>query len=285
MQPQNKYKGSGSLQRIKGSGRRTVKDLLGIMARLRSPSGCPWDREQTEQTLKKFLIEEAYETLEAIEAGTSEALKEELGDLLLQIIFLSRLAEERKAFDFSDVVHTLAEKLIHRHPHVFPPSQGRLKEMRPKSARDVIKIWGMAKELEGKYSKRKSLIDGLPLALPALERSRRLSQRISRAGIDWPAAHDLCKRAEKELGELKRTMKRSRPKAAEEKFGDFLFTLVNWARSRGITAEEALRNANRRFVRRFRRMEAELKKQGKTLKESDPEGLDRLWSERKKKPG
>jgi uncharacterized protein YabN with tetrapyrrole methylase and pyrophosphatase domain len=157
--------------------------------------------------------------------------------------------------------------------------------MRPRSARDVIKIWGMAKELEGKYSKRKSLIDGLPLALPALERSRRLSQRISRAGIDWPAAHDLCKRAEKELGELKRTMKRSRPKAAEEKFGDFLFTLVNWARSRGITAEEALRNANRRFVRRFRRMEAELKKQGKTLKESDPEGLDRLWSERKKKPG
>ena len=278
MQTKNRRKGSGSLQKIKSPRRRTVSDLLAIMARLRSPSGCPWDREQTEQTLKTFLIEEAYETLEAIEAGTSEALREELGDLLLQIIFLSRLAEERKAFDFSDVVHTLAEKLIHRHPHVFPPAQGRLKDMKPRSARDVIKIWGMAKELEGKYAKRSSLLDGLPLALPALERSRRLSQRISRVGFDWPATHDLCKQAEKELDELKRTVKRPRPKATEEKLGDLLFTLVNWARSKGITAEEALRKANRRFVRRFRRVEEELQRRGKTLKESDPEELDRLWN-------
>ncbi len=278
MQTKNRRKGSGSLQRINSPRRRTVNDLLGIMARLRSPSGCPWDREQTEQTLKKFLIEEAYETLEAIETGTSEALREELGDLLLQIIFLSRLAEERKEFDFSDVVHTLAEKLIHRHPHVFPPSHGRLKNMKPRSARDVLQVWGMAKELEGKYAKRNSLLDGLPLALPALERSRRLCQRISRAGLDWARTHDPWEHVEKEWGELRKTIQRSTPGAKEKKLGDLLLAFVNWAQSGDITAEEALRKANRRLMRRFRRLEVELRRKGKTLKESDPEERARLWS-------
>src|SRR5512135_1052243 len=137
--------------------KRTVHGLLGIMAKLRSPSGCPWDKEQTEQTLKKFLIEEAYEALEAIEEGSSASLMEELGDLLLQIIFLSRIAEERGEFDFSDVVHTLAEKLIRRHPHVFPPAEKDQGMPKPKSAQDVVKVWGMTKAQEGKYAKRTSL--------------------------------------------------------------------------------------------------------------------------------
>ena len=261
--------------------RRTVKDLLDIMAKLRGHSGCPWDREQTEQTLKKFLMEEAYETLEAIEAGTPEALKEELGDLLLQIIFLSRIAEEKGEFDFSDVVHTLAEKLIHRHPHVFPPSHRHLKGMRPKNAQDVVKVWGVAKELEGKYAKRTSLLDGLPLALPALERARRFYERISRAGIDWPQTET----GWEESGELEKATRRSSRKVTEEKLGDLLFTLANWATLKDISAEEALRKANRRFARRFRKVEMELRRSGKTLEESTPEEIDRLCNKVKKTLG
>ena len=273
----------GSLKKDNRPKRQTLSDLLSIMAKLRGPFGCPWDREQTEQTLKKFLIEEAYETLEAIEAETPEALKEELGDLLLQIIFLSRIAEEKGEFDFSDVVHTLAEKLIHRHPHVFPPSNDQLKGMKPKNAQDVVKVWGVAKELEGKYAKRTSLLDGLPLALPALERSRRLSQRTSRVGFDRPRIETLWEEVEKELGELKKAARLSSRKVSEERLGDLLFTLVNWARFRDITAEEALRKANRRFAKRFRRVEMELRRKGKTLEGSNPEEIDRLWNKGKRK--
>jgi tetrapyrrole methylase family protein / MazG family protein len=268
----------GSLKKDNRSKKQSMRDLLNIMAKLRGPLGCPWDREQTEQTLKKFLIEEAYETLEAIEAETPEALKEELGDLLLQIIFLSRIAEEKGEFDFSDVVHTLAEKLIHRHPHVFPPSNDQLKGMKPKNARDVVKVWGVAKELEGKYAKRTSLLDGLPLALPALERSRRLSQRTSRVGFDWPQSNVVWEQIEKELGELKKTARLSSRKVSEERLGNLLFALVNWARFKDITAEEALRKANRRFVKRFRRVEEELRRKGKTLEGLIPEEMNRLWN-------
>jgi tetrapyrrole methylase family protein / MazG family protein len=267
-----------SLKKDKRPKRHTMSALLNIMAKLRGTSGCPWDREQTEQTLKKFLIEEAYETLEAIEAGTPEALKEELGDLLLQIIFLSRIAEEKGEFDFSDVVHTLAEKLIHRHPHVFPSSSDLLKAMKPKNAQDVIKVWGIAKELEGKYAKRTSLLDGLPLALPALERSRRLAQRISRSGFDRPRIETLWKEVEKDFGELKKATRLSSPRVSEERLGDLLFALVNWARFKDITAEEALRKANRRFTKRFRRTETELRRKEKTLVGSNPEEMDGLWN-------
>jgi tetrapyrrole methylase family protein/MazG family protein len=268
----------GNLKKEKRPKRYTLSDLLNIMEKLRGPSGCPWDRVQTEQTLKKFLIEEAYEALEAIETGTPEALKEELGDLLLQIIFLSRIAEEKGEFDFSDVVHTLAEKLIHRHPHVFPPSNDQLKGMNPKNADDVVRVWGIAKELEGKYAKRTSLLDGLPLALPALERSRRLAQRTSRVGFDRPRIEALWKEVEKELGELKKATRLSSRRVSEETLGDLLFALVNWARFQEITAEEALRKANRRFTKRFRRVEMELRRKGKTLEGSNPEEMDRLWN-------
>ncbi len=170
------------------------------MATLRGPSGCPWDREQTEQTLKKFLIEEAYEVLEAIEAGTPEALEEELGDLLLQILFLSRIAEEKGEFAFSDVIHTLGEKLIRRHPHVFPPEDENLKALRPKSAKEVTAVWRTIKEQEGKYAKRESLLDGLPLALPALERARRIAERVSRQGFRRKEKGSVLEKVEEGVG-------------------------------------------------------------------------------------
>ena len=258
------------------SRRHTMAGLLDIMARLRAPSGCPWDREQTEQTLKKFLIEEAYETLEAIEAGTPGALKEELGDLLLQIVFLSRIAEEKGEFDFSDVVQKLAEKLIHRHPHVFPTSNEHLKGMeKPKNAEEVVKVWGITKNLEGKYAKRTSLLDGLPLGLPALERTRRLSQRISRIAPDWLPIDAVRQRTRKGLGGLMKG--RSSRKAVEEKLGDLLFVLAVWAQSRDVSAEEALRKANRRFVKRFQGMERKLRRRGKGIEDSAAE-IRHLWN-------
>jgi tetrapyrrole methylase family protein / MazG family protein len=263
--------------------KRTVTELLKIMATLRSPSGCPWDREQTKQTLTKYLIEEAYETLEAIEDGTSESLKEELGDLLLQIIFLSRIAEEKGEFDFSDVVHTLAEKLIRRHPHVFPSVKGDPRGLLPANAKEVLKVWGITKALEGKYAKRTSLLDGLPLALPALERARRLSQRVSRVGFDWPNTAAVWKKIHEELDELKVAARGNSRPAVEGELGDLLFTLVNWGRFKGISAEEALRKANRRFTKRFRQVELQLRRRGKTPAESTLEEMDRLWDDAKKR--
>jgi tetrapyrrole methylase family protein/MazG family protein len=236
--------------------------LLNIMAKLRSPSGCPWDREQTEQTLKKFLIEEAYEVLESIETGPPEALKEELGDLLLQIVFLSRIAEEKGEFDFSDVIHTLVEKLIRRHPHVFPPAGGNLKAVRAKTAKDVTHVWGRIKEREGKYAKRNSFLDGLPLALPALERARRMLERVSRTGLDKAEMESVWEKIQEGLAGLGKGEGQRPKKAAKTRFGDLLFTLVHWACLNGLSAEDSLRMANRRFARRFSRMEQKVPRKG-----------------------
>ncbi len=259
----------------------TVNDLLKIMAKLRSPSGCPWDREQTEHSLKKYLLEESYEVLEAIEAGTTEELQEELADLLLQIIFLSRITEEKGQFGFLDIVSELAQKLVRRHPHVFPPPDRP--PINPKSAQEVVRVWGSVKEREGKYAKRTSLLDGIPLALPALERARRISQRVSRVGFDWPNIEEVWKKVEEELAELQKAEKDAAPEAAESELGDLLFTLVNWGRLKGISAEEALRKANRRFAQRFFQVEQGLCRRGRRLEDSTLEEMDELWNKAKKK--
>jgi tetrapyrrole methylase family protein/MazG family protein len=258
----------------------TVDDLLRIMAKLRSPSGCPWDREQTENSLKKYLIEESYEVLEAIESGTPGELREELADLLLQIVFISRIAEEKGDFDFPGIVNELAEKLVRRHPHVFPPPDRP--RPNPRSAGEVLKVWGSVKEMEGKYAKRNSLLDGIPLALPALERARRMSERVSRVGFDWPHIREVWKKVQEELEELKQAEKGTSRKAVEEELGDLLFTLVNWGRFRGISAEEALRKANRRFARRFFRVEEGLRRKGKRPQDSTLEEMDGLWKQAKR---
>jgi len=260
----------------------TLPQLLAIMAKLRSSSGCPWDRQQTENTLKKYLIEESHEVLEAIEAGTPEGLKEELGDLLLQIIFLARIAEERGQFNFSDIVHTLAEKLIRRHPHVFHENYGSCGKVKPRDASEVVKVWGDMKELEGKNAGKTSLLAGLPLSLPALEHAQRMSERVSRAGFDWPGIEGVWKKVQEELGELKKAQQDPSPGAVEDELGDLLFTLVNWARFKGISAEEALRKANRRFATRFHKVEAKLRSRGRTPEKSTLQEMDHLWDEAKK---
>jgi tetrapyrrole methylase family protein/MazG family protein len=259
----------------------TVDDLLKIMAKLRSPSGCPWDREQTENSLKRYLLEESYEALEAIESGTPQELREELADLLLQIVFISQIAEEKGEFNFPGVVNELAEKLVRRHPHVFPPADRP--RPAPQSAGEVLKVWGAVKEMEGKYARRNSLLDGLPLALPALERARRLSERVSRVGFDWPNIGEVWKKVREELGELKKADRASSREETEAELGDLLFTLVNWGRFRGISAEEALRKANRRFARRFFQVEEGLRRKGKKPQDSTLEEMDELWNQAKKR--
>jgi MazG family protein len=282
MKPTRKRAQSTASGKDKLAQKLTIADLLDIMARLRGPGGCPWDREQSPNTLKKYLIEEAYEALEAIEAGTPEGLKEELGDLLLQIVFLSRIAQEKGQFSFLDVVHTLAEKLIRRHPHVFPPPDEDSTRIQAKTPREVVKVWGAVKESEGKYAKRKSLLDGLPLALPALERARRISERVARVGFDWPNIEGVWKKVREEMAELQEAGRGSSPEPVEEELGDLFFALVNWGRFRGISAEESLRKANRRFMRRFREVERELRRRGKTPAASTLEEMDRIWNQTKK---
>ncbi|MGB9698874.1 MAG: nucleoside triphosphate pyrophosphohydrolase [Thermodesulfobacteriota bacterium] len=258
-----------------------VSNLLRLMAKLRGPQGCPWDRAQTKDSLKKFLLEESYEVLEAIEENDPEKLKEELGDLLLQIIFISRIAEENKEFSFRDVVGTLINKLLRRHPHVFhlqgyPPAKMPIPD-----AAAVAKLWQEVKKGEKKQSSS-SILNGLPLSLPALERAQRLSEKAAQVGFDWPNIKEVWKKVGEEIEELKKAEKAHSPKRVKEEFGDLLFTLTNWARFRGFSAEEALRQTIRRFTRRFRRLELEIKRKKVKWADLSLAELDRLWDKIKK---
>ncbi|MBI4495619.1 MAG: nucleoside triphosphate pyrophosphohydrolase [Deltaproteobacteria bacterium] len=261
--------------------KKDLEELLAIMARLRGPGGCPWDRRQTAHTLKRHLLEEAYEVLEAIEAGTSGELKEELGDLLLQILFQARIAEERGRFAFADVARSLREKLIRRHPHVFASGRRRPK---PKTAGEVVQVWESAKEAEKGGKGRTSLLEGLPLSLPALERAQKISERVSRAGFDWPNPAAVWEKVKEELSELEEAARGTSRREVEAELGDLFFTLVNWARLRGLSAEEALRRANRRFARRFRHVEKGLRRRGSSVFEASLEEMEHLWEEAKGKP-
>ncbi len=259
--------------------RRNTRELLAIMAKLRSPSGCPWDREQTENTLKPYLLEEAYEAIEAIETGRPEDLKDELGDLLLQIIFISQISSEKGQFEFPDVVHTLAEKLIRRHPHIFPPPGTKKGKIQAQNAQDVKNIWKAVKRAEGKYAAPGSLLSRLPLALPALEKAERIAKRVSRVGFDWPNVTEVWKKVEEELTELEEAAESHSKAEMEKELGDLFLALVNWGRFQGISAEEAVRKANRRFMDRFHRVEVGLKKRGRTPETSNFAEMDRLWNE------
>jgi MazG family protein len=261
--------------------RRNLKELLAIMAKLRSSSGCPWDREQTEDTLKPYLLEEAYEAIEAIETGRPEDLKDELGDLLLQIIFISQISSEKGQFEFPDVVHTLAEKLIRRHPHIFPPPGTKKGMVQAQNAQDVKNIWKAVKRAEGKYAAPGSLLSRLPLALPALEKAERIAKRVSRVGFDWPNITAVWEKVEEELTELEEAAESHSKAEMEKELGDLFLALVNWGRFQGISAEEAVRKANRRFMDRFHRVEVKLKKRGRTPETSNLAEMDRLWNEAK----
>ncbi|HXV19386.1 MAG TPA: nucleoside triphosphate pyrophosphohydrolase [Desulfuromonadales bacterium] len=251
--------------------------LLEIVATLRSPEGCPWDAEQTPESLKPYLLEETYEVLEAIDGGEPSAICDELGDLLLQVIFQARLFEERQAFDVGDVADAIADKLIRRHPHVFA-------ERRQSSIEALDAQWdrikAREKERRGEFP---TLLGGVPRHLPALLRARKLSEKASRVGFDWPAVDGIFAKIEEELEEFKDALQHADQQAMADELGDLLFSIVNLGRFLNIDAEEALRQTANRFVARFGHIEATLAERGRTLQQSSPEEMDSLWNEAKRR--
>jgi len=244
---------------------RSFEKLVNIMKRLRGPGGCDWDRAQTHESLKPYIIEEAYELLNAIESGDTEELKEELGDVLLQVVFHSQIASERGAFDISDVVETLCEKLIRRHPHVFGKSGGY-----------SYKQWEDIKARE-KSKKSVSRIGDLNPALPALSMARRIQENASAVGFDWENIEEVFEKVLEELEELKRSLSNGDKKRISEELGDLLFSVVNLSRFLNVDPESALRKATERFWRRFRRMEEMIEKDGLKFEDLSIEELDRYW--------
>lgn len=243
--------------------------LLEVLKKLRAPGGCPWDREQTAESLIPYLLEETYEVIEAIEEGDSEALKEELGDLTLHILFQAELAREAGQFDIAESIGRISEKLIRRHPDVFSENDGK------KKLKDLNESWEKAKQKE---KKRKNFLDGVPKNLPALTRSRRIQEKASHVGFDWKDIRPVLAKVDEELAELKEVMELNDPEKIKDELGDVLFSLVNLGRFLNISAEDALRMTISKFETRFRKIEEELKKRGKTLTDSSLEEMDEIWN-------
>jgi tetrapyrrole methylase family protein/MazG family protein len=256
-------------------------DLVVLMDRLRGENGCPWDREQTPQDLRGYLLEEAYEVVDAIDDGKPGPLREELGDLLFQIVFLARIHAERGEFTVRDVARDIAEKMTRRHPHVFADSTAG-------TSAEVLRQWEDIKRREKEAKQARtgdttaSALDGVPRSLPALLRAERLGTRASRAGFDWTEPKGVLEKIEEEIGELRRAVDGEGGERVAEEFGDVLFALANLARHLGVHSEGALQGASDRFVRRYRRIEEELRLRGSDVSKESPEELDRLWRQAKK---
>ena len=250
--------------------------LVRIMERLRADNGCPWDREQTRETLKPFLIEEAYEVVEAIDEGDPKHLMEELGDLLFQVVFHAQVAAERREFTIGQVLAETADKMVRRHPHVFGDGTAS-------TTREVLEQWEELKreERNAVAALPSSALDGVPRELPGLLRAQRLQDKASRVGFDWPEISGAMAKVEEELGELKEAIGSAVPEAVEEELGDVLFSLVNLARFLNLSAEDALRRSVARFATRFQHMEEAVQRDGRRLKEMSIEEMDRLWEEAK----
>ena len=250
----------------------TPTTLVEVMAALRDPAeGCPWDLEQTHQSLKPYLIEETYEVLDALDQESPEELCEELGDLLLQIVFHARLAEEKGTFDFRAVEQGIVEKMVRRHPHVFAP-----KGERP-SAESVEANWEKQKAKEGKRA-----LSGVPRHLPALLRSIRVTEKAARVGFDWKFAEDVLDKVIEEAQELKAALQSRQSEAIAAELGDLLFSLANFSRHIDVDPEEALRNTIDRFTARFEWVETALINRGDALGETPLDELNQLWEEAKK---
>jgi tetrapyrrole methylase family protein / MazG family protein len=249
--------------------------LVEIMAMLRSPAGCPWDRAQDSTSLKPYLLEEAYEVLEAIEEGTPHKLKDELGDLLFQVIFHAQLARERGDFDVYGVLAGTIAKMTRRHPHVF----GSAAASTPKEA---LQNWEEIKREEKAADQGTSVLDGVPRQLPSLLRAQRLQDKAARVGFDWPEIEQVWRKLSEELQELRTAMDHNNRVEIEGELGDVLFVLVNLARWLEINPDEALHHTSQKFIQRFQFIERELSRQGKTPKQSTLAEMDALWEQAKR---
>jgi MazG family protein len=264
---------------------RLFEGLVAVQARLRAPGGCPWDREQSHATLRTYLIEEAYEVLDAIETGSSQELSEELGDLLLQVLFHADLAKEARAFDISDVITGIHDKMVRRHPHVFG-------DVKAETSGEVLKNWAQLKAKEkqqaasqGKRSPAKpaSLLDGVPKHAPALLEAYQLTRRAAQVGFDWESVEGVFDKLQEEIAELQAALSRSNRGEIEEEVGDLLFSLVNLARFLRLDPEVVLKKSNRKFKVRFQEMEKSAASSGQQLARLSKEVLEELWVAAKSK--
>jgi MazG family protein len=250
------------------------EELVRIMARLRGPDGCPWDREQTRQSIKPYVIEEAHEVAEAIEDNDLIELRSELGDLLLQVVFHAQLASEEGEFTAADVVRGIIEKMIRRHPHVFGDTDA-------KTADQVLRNWARIKAEERKHRDDRSALAGVPRALPALLRAHRLGEKAARVGFDWNEPTDVMEKVREELGELQEAMRRDHAPDVEAELGDLLFALSSLGRHLGLHTEDALQRASDRFIRRFRYVEERLAELQRDIHGASAEEMNALWEEAK----
>ena len=254
----------------------TFQSLINIIDRLWAPEGCMWDRQQTVKTVSRYLIDEAYEVIDAISDGTADDLKEELGDLLFQILFITKISEDEGQFNLSDVIEGISGKMIRRHPHVFGDTTvGSVEEI--KMNWETIKT-----ECEGKEQKNASLLSGIPLSLPSLTLARKISEEASRVGFDWERADDVLAKVYEEIDELKTAVGHDRPEQISNEIGDILFSLVNMSRFLDVDPEMALRSTVNKFKRRFALIESSLKDRGKDIRSSTLEEMDDLWNQCKK---
>jgi ATP diphosphatase len=266
-----------------------LSDLIYLMERLREPEfGCPWDIKQDFDSIVPHTIEECYEVVDAIETKDWTHLSQELGDLLFQVIFYSQLANEQDLFEMKDVIHGLVEKLVRRHPHVFPNQQLRERMTASLSDEQITASWDDIKAQERKDKKadkpkEQKILDDIPLALPALIRAQKIQKRASSVGFDWQELAPVIEKIEEELQELKEAVISGNMDDVKDEMGDFLFAQVNLARHLGVNAEEALRGTNQKFYRRFGYVEQQVKKQGKNWQQFELDQLDEYWDEAKQK--
>lgn len=263
--------------------RAEIEKLVRLVERLRGENGCPWDREQTRETLKPMLIEEAYEVLDALDTNDPDELKEELGDLLFQIVFHAQIAREKGEFDLADVIDRSLKKMTGRHPHIFGDAD-------LKTSGEVLKNWEDIKAAEKGIQSaslpesERSLLDGIPSKLPALHRAYQMTAKASRVGFDWPCLQDVLKKLQEETLELLKAQEEENCDRITDEVGDLLFVAVNVARSLGVDPETALRRSNEKFDRRFRFVETSIKQQGRALKDASLEEMDALWEKAKNNP-
>lgn len=243
-------------------------DLVEIVHILRDE--CPWDRKQTHKSIKDNLIEEAYEAVEAIDDEDFEELEKELGDVLLHVVFHSRMAEQTNTFSIDDVIYSIQEKLIRRHPHVFGDEVAEDEDQ-------VAKNWESIKMKEGK----KSVLDGIPKQLPALIRAQRMQEKAANVGFDWPEFSQVWEKLEEELQEFKEVLEEGDAQKSREEFGDLLFSLVNAGRFFNLNAEDSLRSTNKKFIQRFQYIEEELDKENITLSDATLDNMDKHWNQAK----
>ena len=253
-------------------GKKTFEDIVSLARRLRAPDGCPWDREQTLGSLRAYVLEEAYEVIQAIELGDTDDLIEELGDFLFQVVFISEIASEEGKFDVSDVTQRLHDKLIRRHPHVFG-------ERKAEDAAEAVRSWNAEKLKE---KKGKVALEEIPRAMPSLMRAQRVGEKAARAGFDWSDASSVLLKVKEELLELEREMEAGEKDRSREEWGDLVFSVVNLARHLDIDAETTSHGAVEKFVGRFSRLRGKSQAEKKEIKALSMEQMDEIWDKVKK---